>query len=77
MALRRIADGAASLLAAVAALAITLPPVWFTHVAIRADLAPLWAYLPAGLLAAVGLILGASLGRKGSNGIAPARDRRR
>ena len=77
MAIRGIADGAASLAAAVAALAVTLPPVWFTHVAIRADLAPLWGYVPAGLLAIVGIIMGAAFVRKASNGIAPSQDHRR
>jgi len=77
MAIRRLADGVASLVAAVAALAVTLPPVWFTHVAIRADLAPVWAYVPAGLLAVVGIIMGAAFVRKASNGIAPSQDHRR
>jgi len=52
-------------------------PAWFTHVAVRGGLAPLWAYVFVALLAAVGLILGAAFGRKARNGVAPSRDRRR
>ena len=77
MAIRRFADGVASLAAAIAALGLTMPPVWFTHLAIRADLAPVWGYVPAGLLAVVGIIMGAAFVRKASNGIAPSQDHRR
>lgn len=73
----RLADGAASLLAAVVALGVTLPPAWFTHVAVHGGLAPVWAYAPAGLLAVLGLILGVAFARKALRGIAPSRDRRR
>lgn len=72
-----LADGAASLLAALVALAVTLPPAWFTHLAVQGGLAPLWAYAPAGLLAILGLVLGAAFARKAARGIAPSRDRRR
>jgi len=73
----RLADGAASLLAAVIALAVSLPPAWFTHIAVRAGIAPAWAWGPAGLLALLGLILGLAFARKGFRGIAPSRDRQR
>jgi hypothetical protein len=75
--LTRFADGFASLLAALASAGLTLPPAWFTHLAIRADLAGVWAYAPAVLLAIVGLILTAAFARKAARGIAPSRDRAR
>lgn len=73
----RIADGMASALAALVAAGLTLPPVWFTHRAVQGDLAPLWAYVPAGLLAVVGLVLTLAFARKALRGIAPSRDRAR
>jgi len=73
----RIVDGMASMLAALASAALTLPPAWFTHLAVRGGLAPVWAYAPAVLLAGVGLVLTAAFGRKALRGIAPSRDRAR
>jgi hypothetical protein len=73
----RLADGFASLIAALVAVAITLPPAWFTHRAVQAAAAPGWAYVPAVGLAAVGLILGLAFGRKAARGVAPSRDRPR
>ena len=75
--LARLADGVASLLAALVAAALTLPCVWFSHLAIRDGLAPVWGYGPAGLLALVGVILTAAFLRKAWRGIAPSRDRAR
>lgn len=75
--LTRFADGLASLLAALVALLVTLPPAWFTHMAIRGGLAPVWAYVPAGTLAALGCILIFAFARKALRGIAPSRDRPR
>jgi hypothetical protein len=73
----RIADGLASLVAALAAAGLTLPPSWFTHRAVQADAAPVWAYVPAGFLALAGAILTFAFLRKALNGIAPGRDRAR
>jgi hypothetical protein len=73
----RIADGLASLFAALVSIGLTLPPAWFTQVAVGAGLAPIWAYGPASALAVVGLILGAAFGRKALRGVAPSRDRPR
>lgn len=68
----RIADALASGFAALMALALTLPPAWFTHVAVQGALAPAWAYAPAGLLAVVGLILAGAFLRKALAGVAPS-----
>jgi hypothetical protein len=73
----RIADGLASLLAALAAAGLTLPPAWFTWSAIAGGLAPTWAYAPAVLLALAGAVLTFAFLRKGLSGIAPSRDRAR
>lgn len=73
----RLADGLASALAALVSAAVTLPPAWFTHLAVRADLARPWAYGPAGLLAVLGLVLTLAFARKAARGIAPSRDRAR
>lgn len=73
----RIADGFASGLAALLALVVTMPPAWFSVVAVRGGLAPGWAYGPAAVLAGLGLVLGLAFARKAARGIAPSRDRRR
>jgi hypothetical protein len=73
----RITDGLASLIAALAAAGLTLPPAWFTHRAVQGDLAPVWAYVPAGLLAICGVVLTLAFLRKAAAGIAPSRDRAR
>lgn len=77
MALNAIVDGLASAAAAVVTIVVVLPPVWFTHIAYRAGLAPWWAYLPCLGLLAIGLLMTVSFLRKASGGIAPSRDRRR
>lgn len=73
----RLADGTASLIAMLVALAATLPPAWFTLVAVRGGLAPAWAYGPAAVLAGLGLVLAIAFARKAARGIAPSRDRPR
>ncbi|WP_242654347.1 hypothetical protein [Yoonia rosea] len=45
--------------------------------AVRATIAPVWAYLAAGGLAIIGVILTLAFLRKGIAGIAPTRQRRR
>ena len=77
MALVHILDGAKSLLAAAATVAICGGPSWFTHVAIREGAAPFWAYGFAAALAGVGLIMTLAFLRKAAGGIAPSRDRAR
>lgn len=77
MAFRNTLDGAASFGAALVTLAICGLPVWFTIVAVRAEIAPIWAYGAAGCLAVVGLILTFAFVRKGFAGVAPTRQRRR
>ncbi len=75
--MRRYLDGAASFCAALLTLLICVVPAWFTVLAVRAGIAPLWAYAAAGLLAVVGIVLALAFGRKGLAGVAPTRQRRR
>lgn len=77
MAVRNYLDGAASFGAALVTSAVCGLPAWFTIVAVRAEIAPLWAYGAAGVLAVIGLILTLAFARKGAAGIAPTRQRRR
>lgn len=77
MAFRNILDGAASFGAAFVTSAICGLPAWFTIVAVRAGIAPQWAYSAAGGLAVVGAILTLAFLRKGIAGVAPTRQRRR
>lgn len=77
MAFRNVLDGAASFGAALFTSAVCGLPAWFTVVAVRAEIAPVWAYGAAGLLAIIGLILTLAFLRKGFAGVAPTRQRRR
>ena len=77
MAFRSILDGAASIGAALITLAVCGLPAWFTFVAIRAEIAPVWAYAAAGGLGIIGLIWTLAFLRKGFAGVAPTRQRRR
>lgn len=77
MAFRNILDGAASFGAALVTLAICGLPAWFTVAAVRAEIAPIWAYGAAGALGGIGLILSFAFLRKGLAGVAPTRHRRR
>lgn len=77
MALVHMIDGAKSALAALATVAVTGLPAWFTHRAVAAEAAPLWAYVPAATLAVLGLIMTAAFLRKASSGVSPGRSRRR
>lgn len=77
MAFRNVLDGAASFGAALFTSAVCGLPAWFTVAAVRAEIAPVWAYGAAGLLAIIGLILTLAFLRKGFAGVAPTRQRRR
>ncbi|EBA11484.1 hypothetical protein [Roseobacter sp. CCS2] len=77
MAFRNILDGAASFGAALVTCAICGLPAWFTVVAVRAEIAPIWACAAAGGLGAIGIILALAFLRKGLAGVAPTRQRRR
>lgn len=77
MAFRNVMDGAASFAAALVTCTVCGLPAWFTVVAVRATVAPLWAYAPAATLAVIGLILTFAFLRKGFAGVAPTRQRRR
>ena len=75
--MRNVWDGFLSVLSGVAALLICGLPSYFTYLAIRAEIAPTWAYLPMGMLALVGLILAYAFVSKGLKGVSPSRVRRR
>lgn len=77
MAFRNVLDGAASFGAALVTSAVCGLPTWFTIVAVRYGLAPVWAYGAAGALGLIGLILTFAFLRKGLAGVAPTRQRRR
>jgi hypothetical protein len=77
MAFRNILDGAASFGAALITSAVCGLPAWFTIAAVRAEIAPIWAYAAAAGLGIIGIILTLAFLRKGLGGIAPTRQRRR
>jgi hypothetical protein len=77
MAFRNILDGAASFGAALFTSFVCGLPAWFTVAAVRAEIAPVWAYAAAGGLAGIGVILTLAFLRKGLAGVAPTRQRRR
>ena len=77
MAIRNLFDGAASFCAALFTFALCGVPVWFTFVAVRAGLAPVWVYGFVAALGVIGLILSFAFLRKGMRGIAPTRQRQR
>ena len=70
-------DRVASVFAALFTLLVCGGPAWLSHLAIRAGLAPTWAYGFVAVLAGMGLILAYAFGRKAVRGIAPSRQRRR
>ena len=77
MAFRNVLDGAASFGAALVTCAVCGLPTWSTISAIRAEIAPVWAYAAAAGLVIIGLILTLAFIRKGLAGVAPTRQRRR
>lgn len=74
---RNIWDGLVSLGAALATVVICGVPVWFTHKAVQADVAPTWVYAPVAGLAFVGVLMTLAFLRKASKGVSPGRERRR
>lgn len=77
MAFRHTVDGATSVLSAVATAAVCGLPCWFTWKAIEAGVAPVWAWAAIAALGFIGLIMVVAFLRKGFNGVAPTRERRR
>lgn len=77
MAFRTLLDGAASIAAALFTSAVCGLPAWFTVQAVRAEIAPLWAYGAAAAIGIIGLVLAFAFLRKGISGVAPTRQRRR
>lgn len=75
--MRRFFDRLASFLAAIATFAIAGGPVWFTIKAVRSEIAPIWAYGFAAALGIVGVVLTLAFLRKGVQGVAPTRMRKR
>lgn len=75
--MRAVFDGTKSLLAAIAAVLICGLPAWFTFASVQDGLAPSWAYVPAGALAIVGILLTVAFLGKAFRGVSPSRDRRR
>ena len=75
--MRNFLDRAASFGAALFTFAVCGVPAWFTFVAVRAGLAPVWGYGFVAALAVIGLILTFAFVRKGMAGVAPTRQRRR
>ena len=74
---KRIWDGGLSLASAGLVLGFALVPAWFAHLAIGANLAPVWGYVfVAGLAFGAGLVALDFL-KKGFSGVAPSRTRRR
>jgi hypothetical protein len=75
--MRNILDGAASFGAALFTFAVCGVPAWFTFVAVREGLAPVWVYGFVAALGVIGFILSFAFLRKGMGGVAPTRQRRR
>jgi hypothetical protein len=75
--LKAFLDGLASLLAALATLAICGGPAYFTYQAIQSMIAPAWAWASVAALAGIGIVLTIAFLRKAFMGIAPTRERRR
>ena len=75
--MRRLIDGFQSLIAAVIAAGVGFVPAWYAHLALGADLGPIWVYgFIAGLVVLTGIMVLAFL-RKAGQGIGPLRERRR
>lgn len=77
MAMIHLLDGAKSAFAAVATVAITGLPCWFTAQAILAGIAPPWAWGAEVALGFVGALMTFAFLGKAAGGISPSRDRRR
>jgi hypothetical protein len=77
MAFRNFLDGAASFGAALITSGVCGLPAWFTVQAVRAQIAPVWAYGAAAALGLIGIVLTLAFLRKAFAGVAPTRQRRR
>ena len=75
--MRNLWDGFLSLCAAVLTAAVTGFPAWGAFLAIRAELVPMWAYVPLAGLVVVGVIMILAFLRKASKGVSPGRERPR
>ncbi|MCF2872119.1 hypothetical protein L0664_13670 [Octadecabacter sp. G9-8] len=75
--MKAVLDSIASVLAALATVAVCGLPTWFTYQAIQANVAPAWAWVSVAALAGIGIILTIAFLRKAALGIAPTRERRR
>ena len=75
--MRRLFDGFQSLIAAVVAAGVGFVPAWFAHLAIGADLVPVWGYASVVALIIVTGIMVLAFLRKAGQGIGPLRERRR
>ena len=75
--MRRLFDGFQSLIAAVITAGVGFVPAWFAHLAISAELAPVWGYASVAALIVVAGILMLAFLRKAGQGIGPLRERRR
>ena len=73
----RFWDGLMSFLAAVLALAVSLVPAWFAHLAIDAGIAPKWGYAFVALLIIIALLAAFEFFRKARRGVSPSRLRAR
>jgi len=77
MAMIHLLDGAKSAFAAIATVAITGLPCWFTAQAILAGVAPAWAWGAVAALGFVGVIMTFAFLSKAASGVSPSRERRR
>ncbi|MDD9922038.1 MAG: hypothetical protein OXQ92_07135 [Boseongicola sp.] len=73
----RIWDGFLSLIAALITAGVVGVPLWGAFLAVRAEMIPLWAWVPMIALAGVGLLMFGAFARKASRGVHPLRERRR
>ncbi len=74
---KNIWDGILSLISALATFAVFGVPIWATHLAITAELVPIWAYAAVIGLVFIGGNLGIAFLRKALDGVAPLRERKR
>ena len=75
--MRAVIDGAMSLLVAAGILILCGVPLYCSYIAIRAGLVPVWIYAILGIFGFVAVVIAFDFFRKGFNGIAPLRERRR
>ena len=73
----RLWDGFLSGLCALITLAVVGMPLWAAVRALRADMVPVWFWVPVVMLGLVGVVMLAAFARKAGRGVHPLRDRRR